>query len=98
MRINASPRLTLLQGGVGEEESGSVSSPYGPVRVGLTTSQPTNREVQLSESLNSLDSQIQTLESRFYEACVTLNIAISDLVRLGIIGSSIDTIDSEEES
>ena len=93
MRTNASPRLTLVRGGGGREESGSVSSPFGPRKAGLITTQPTSKEVQLSESLNSLDSGIQTLESRFYEASVTLNIVMERLVRLGLIGSGINITD-----
>ena len=100
MRISESPRLTLLQGGDGEGESGNVSSPYGPVRAGLTTSLPINKEVQLSELLNSCERNLETLESRFYEACVTLNIVTERLVRLGLFGIKLEahTIDREEES
>ena len=98
MRTNGLPRLTLVRGGDGEEESGSVSSPYGPVRAGLTTSPATNKEVQLSESLNYLEREVETLESRFYEACVTLNLAMARLVELGVIGIVSDhTITKEEE-
>lgn len=95
MRTNASPRLTLVRGGGGTEESGSALEIFGPKRAGLITTQPTSKEVQLSESLNDLEREVSTLESRFYEACVTLNIVISDLVRLGLIGSSIDTTENK---
>ena len=97
MRTNGSPRLTLLLGGDGEGESGYASSPYGPVRAGLTTTLPTNKEVQLSESLNYLEREVETLESRFYEACVTLNLAMARLVELGLIGIVSDHITTEEE-
>ena len=98
MRTNGSPRLTLVRGGDGEEESGYASSPYGPVRAGLTTTLPTNKEVQLSESLNYLEKEVETLESRFYEACVTLNLAMARLVELGLIGIVSDHTTTEEES
>jgi len=48
--------LRLVSGGVGE--SGSVSSPFGPVRAGLITTQRTNKEVQLTELLNYLERKI----------------------------------------
>ena len=86
MRTNGSPRLTLVRGGDGEAESGIASSPYGPVRAGLTTSLPINKEVQLSELLNSLEREVESQQSRFYEACVTLNIVMERLVRLGLLG------------
>ena len=100
MRTNGLPRLTLVRGGDGEAESGSVSSPYGPVRAGLTTSPATNKEVQLSELLNSLEREVESQQSRFYEACVTLNIVTERLVRLGLFGIKLEahTIDREEES
>ena len=71
MRTNESPRLTLLQGGAGEEESGSASTIYGPVRAGLTTSHRTQSQA-LSESLNSLERGIDDLESRYLKALDTL--------------------------
>ena len=50
-------------------------SPYGPVRAGLTTSQRINKEVQLTELLNSLESAVATLISKSYTVCDTLVIA-----------------------
>ena len=97
MRTNGLPRLTLVRGGGGEGESGYASSPYGPVRAGLTTTLPTNKEVQLSESLNYLEREVETLESRFYEVCVTLNLAMARLVELGLIGIVSDHTTTEEE-
>ena len=96
MRTNGSPRLTLVRGGDGEEESGSASSPYGPVRAGLTTSPAINKEVQLSELLNSLEREVETLEFRFYEVCVTLNLAMARLVELGLIGIVSDHTTTDE--
>ena len=97
MRTNGLPKLTLVLGGDGEGESGNVSSPYGPVRAGLTTTLPTNKEVQLSESLNYLEREVETLESRFYEVCVTLNLAMARLVELGLIGIVSDHTTTKEE-
>jgi hypothetical protein len=52
------------------------SSPYGPVRAGLTTSQRINEEVQLTELLSSLESAVATLISKSYTVSDTLIIAI----------------------
>ena len=76
MKTNESPRLTLLRGGGGVEESGSAFTTYGPVKVGLTTSHRTQHH-QLSELLNDLERQIQDLESRFSEVCV---ISLEDIL------------------
>ena len=53
----------------------SVSSPYGPVRAGLTTSQTTPNQ-QLSELLNSLESVVESLNYKSYTVYDTLNTAI----------------------
>jgi hypothetical protein len=57
---------------VGEEGSGDVWSPYGPVRVGLTTTLRTSKEVALLELLRYLEKRIEILEYRYSEVCVTL--------------------------
>jgi len=56
--------VTLTSYTTGKTESPSVSSPFGPVRAGLTTLQKTNREVQLLELLNYLEKQVEILESK----------------------------------
>lgn len=94
-RTGKSQRLTLVRGGVGEEESGSASTIYGPVKAGLTTSQRTTKVQALSESLNSLEREVQTLESRFYEVCVTLNLALGHLVERNLFGKNTATIDED---
>jgi hypothetical protein len=98
VRIRGLRNFTLIQGGAGEEESGSVSSPYGPVKAGLTISPSINKDHQLSESLSELERKTDDLESRFYEACVTLNIVMGVLVERRLFGININTIDKEEES
>ena len=95
MRINESPRLTLVQGGGGEEENGSASTIYGPVKAGLTIPQQTNKEVLLSESLNGLERQVETLESKYLEVLDTLNTAIKHLAVLLPFTTSAITIDKE---
>jgi hypothetical protein len=50
----------------------SVLSPYGPVRVGLTTWQ-TTQDQQLTELLNSLEREVATLVSKSCTVLDTLN-------------------------
>ena len=69
--------LRLVSAGVGE--SGSVSSPFGPVKAGLITTQKTNEEVPLTELLNSLERKIVDLNIKSYEV---LNIFLSDTTHL----------------
>ena len=71
---------------VGEGESGSASSPYGPMRAGLTTSQATNKEAQLLELLSSLERKVQILEYRYLEV---LNILTDVMARLARLTSSL---------
>jgi hypothetical protein len=52
------------------------SSPYGPMRAGLTTSQRTARDQALTELLNSLENAVADLNSKSYTALDTLVIAI----------------------
>ena len=51
------------------------SSPYGPVRAGLTTSQIT-QDQRLSELLNSLESAAERLKYKSFTVYDTLVIAI----------------------
>jgi hypothetical protein len=65
----------------GEGESGSVLNPYGPVRAGLTTSHRTQSQA-LSELLNSLEREVESLHSKYCEAYVTLTSVMDHLARL----------------
>jgi hypothetical protein len=51
------------------------SSPYGPVRAGLTTSQ-TTQDQRLTELLNSLENAVENLNYKSFTAYDTLVIAI----------------------
>jgi len=51
------------------------SSPYGPVRVGLTTSQIT-QDQRLTELLNSLEREVENLNYKSFTVYDTLVIAI----------------------
>ena len=79
---------------VGEEESGSVLSPYGPMRAGLTTSQATNKEAQLLELLSSLEREVENLHSKYCEAYVIL---IDVMERLAKLTSSLSPTDIIKE-
>ena len=70
---------------VGEGESGSASSLYGPMRAGLTTTHRTQLLV-LSELLSSLESKVETLESRYLEV---LNILTDVMERPAVLTSSL---------
>lgn len=50
-------------------------SPYGPVKVGLTTL-PTTNEVRLMELLNSLENVVHDLNYKSFTVYDTLNTAI----------------------
>jgi len=52
------------------------SSPYGPVKAGLTTLQRTDRDRQLTELLSSLENVVADLNSKSYTVLDTLIIAI----------------------
>ena len=69
--------LRLVLGGVGERAS--ASSPFGPVRAGLITTQRTNKEVQLTELLNCLERKITEANIKSYEV---LNTFLNDTTHL----------------
>ena len=54
------------------------SSPYGPVRAGLTTSQIT-QDHQLTELLNSLESAVESLNFKSFTAYDTLATVIEEM-------------------
>jgi hypothetical protein len=76
---------------VGEEESGSASTFFGPVRAGLTTSQLTSKEAQLSELLNSLEREVENLRSKYCEAYITLISVMEHLAKLNALLLNADT-------
>lgn len=94
MRTNASQRPTLKLVGGGGEESGSAYANSGLKRAGSITSQRTRDQV-LSELLNDLESQVQILESKYLEACVTLITVTHRLVELGNSIKDITTTEGE---
>ena len=78
---------------VGEDESGPVLSPYGPVRAGLTTSHRTQNQA-LSELLNCLEREVESLNSKYCEAYVTLMLVMDHLARLSAIITEPRTTDT----
>ena len=70
------------------------SSPYGPVRAGLTTSQRTSRDQALTELLNSLENAVADLNSKSYTALDTLAIAIQG-ARVALSATAIDEAGTE---
>jgi hypothetical protein len=67
---------------VGEDESGPASTNFGPVRAGLTILPVIRREATLSELLNSLEREVESLTSKYCEVYVTLISVMERLVRL----------------
>ena len=80
--IERSQRNTLRLVGAGEGESGSASSPFGPVKAGLIT-MPTpktrmgNQDQALTELLNCLESKMLEANIKSY---AVLNTLIDDTV------------------
>jgi DNA integrity scanning protein DisA with diadenylate cyclase activity len=67
------------------------------MRAGLTISHRT-QQAQLSELLNSLEREVESLHSKYCEAYVTLTSVMEHLARLGAFTNVKITIDREEES
>lgn len=76
---------------VGEGESGSASTFFGPVRAGLTTSQATSKEAQLSELLKCLEREVENLRSKYCEVLNILTDVMAHLVRLNSLLLNTDT-------
>jgi hypothetical protein len=71
-----------------------VSSPYGPVKAGLTTSR-TTQEARLTELLNSLENVVDNLNYKSFTVYDTLIIATENLrVALSNIATEEDGTDT----
>ena len=71
-----------------------VSSPYGPVKAGLTTSRTTH-EARLTELLNSLENVVENLNFKSFTVYDTLTIATENLrVALSNIATESDGTDT----
>ena len=76
------------------------SSPYGPVKVGLTTlpGQEIVKEsplARLSELLNSLEREVESLNYKSFEAYATLSIATENL-RAAVYDTVIDLAGTDD--
>ena len=81
MKIKDSPKNMPGLRLVGEAENGSASTIFGPVKAGLTTTHKTQSQ-ELSELLNSLEREVESLHSKYCEAYVTLTSVMEHLVKL----------------
>ena len=84
----------IVQLSVIRREKHIASSPYGPVRVGLTTLQRTDRDQALTELLSSLENVVADLNSKSYTALDTLAIAIQG-ARVALFGTTTDEVGTE---
>ena len=71
MRTYVYRSVTLTSYTNGESVSKPASSPFGPVRAGLTTTQRTSKVHQLSELLNYLEREAQILENKSLKVLFT---------------------------
>jgi hypothetical protein len=75
-------------------------SPYGPVKAGLTTLPDpgivkASQLARLSELLNSLESEVERLNYKSFEAYATLSIATENL-RAAVYDTVIDSAGTDE--
>ncbi len=75
MRTNESPSNIVALSDIRASKQRALS-PYGPVRVGLTTSLRTDKDHQLTELLNSLERKVESLNYKSFTVYDTLVIAI----------------------
>ena len=84
MKIKGSQKNMLGLRLVGEEENGNAFSLYGPKKAGLITTHRTQLQ-QLSELLNSLESDLMILQSKLCEAYATCMYVSARLAKLSPI-------------
>ena len=75
MRTNESPSNIVALSDIRVSKQRALS-PYGPVRAGLTTSLRTDKDPQLTELLNSLEREVESLNYKSFTVYDTLVIAI----------------------
>lgn len=93
MRTESS-HTNLVKLSVIREKKRRALSPYGPVKVGLTTSQ-TTPQAQLTELLNSLESVVESLNYKSFTVYDTLLTATENLrVALSNIATEEDGTDT----
>jgi len=77
VRTNESPSNIVALSDIRASRQRALS-PYGPVRVGLTTSQ-TTQDQRLTELLNSLEREVENLNYKSFTAYATLMLATENL-------------------
>lgn len=95
MRTGESQENIVKLSGIREKKLRALS-PYGPVRVGLTTWQRTSEEVQLMELLNSLESVVHDLNYKSFTVYDTLNTAI-EAVRVALCDTTDPKVSTEKD-
>jgi hypothetical protein len=88
MRTGESHENIVELSGIREKKLRALS-PYGPVKVGLTTLPRINEEARLMELLNSLESVVDRLNYKSFTVYDTLNTAIEG-VRVALSHSTIE--------
>ena len=94
MQIKSSHKTTLKLVLGGKGKSGSAYTPFGPLKVGLITTQSTNKGQVLTELLNSLERKIADLNTKSLEV---LNILENDIPLPVERGHSIKTTDTTKD-
>jgi len=89
VRTNESPSNIVALSDIRTSKQRALS-PYGPVRVGLTTSQIT-QDQRLTELLNSLENEVENLNYKSFTVYDTLVIAI-EAMRVALL----DTVTEED--
>ena len=89
MRTNESPNNIVALSDIRASKQ-RASSPYGPVKAGLTTSQ-TTQDQRLTELLNSLEREVENLNYKSFTVYDTLVIAI-EAMRVALL----DTLTEED--
>jgi hypothetical protein len=89
VRTNESPSNIVALSDIRASKQRALS-PYGPVRVGLTTSQ-TTQDQRLTELLNSLENEVENLNYKSFTVYDTLVIAI-EAMRVALL----DTVTEED--
>lgn len=92
MQIKSSHKTTLRLVLGGKEKSGSAYTPFGPLKVGLITTQSTNKGQVLTELLNSLERKIAELNTKSLEVLSILENDTPLPVERGHFIKTMDTI------
>jgi hypothetical protein len=93
-QTTSASQTNIVQLSVIRRQKHIASSPYGPVRAGLTTLQRTDRDQVLTELLSSLENVVADLNSKSYTALDTLIIAIQG-ARVALCDTTTDEVGTD---